>query len=63
MGYEISSLEKKIVVLKDKKQKLDLELIESQEISQIKEKANQMQMAIVEEVEYLNVVNDGLAVR
>ena len=63
MGYETSSLEKKVSVLKDNNQRLDLELIELQEIGQIKEKAENLQMALVEEVEYLNVGSDGLARR
>lgn len=63
MGYETASLEKKISLLKDENQKLNLNLVELQEINLVKEKAEKMQMAVVEEVEYLSTTDDNLAVK
>ncbi len=62
LGYKTSSLEKKVEILKEKRQKIELKLAEAQEINQIKEKAQKMEMSVIENVDYLSTTSNGLAV-
>ncbi len=62
-GYKIAKLEKKVNELKKINEKLDVKLAELQETAHIKEAAKAMQMAVVDEVEYITALTGELAQR
>ncbi len=62
-GYKIAKLENRVKELRKINEKLEVKLAELQETDRIKQVAESMEMAVVNEVEYLVVMTGELAQR
>ena len=62
LGYKMSKLEEKVNILKENNEKIELELVEVQEVDLIKQRAQAMELSVIDNVDYLSVNNNGLAV-
>ena len=63
IGYKILSLEKKIDNLKETNRKLEWQSIQLGQITRIENKAKAMHMVMAQDIEYLNLGEEDLALR
>ncbi len=62
LGYETLKLEKEVNLSKEKNEKIELKLAEAQKINLIKQRAQEMKLSVINDVDYLTVNSSGLAV-
>lgn len=61
-GYRLADLEGRIFELKEINQKLELEMIELEQISRVEEEAGKLNMVLAEEISYLGD-DEGLVLK